>query len=194
VPALDILVNNAGVGLGARFLDTTLEDWEWVLQINLWGVIHGCHFFVPAMVKRKAGGHVVNVASAAGLLAMAELSAYSTSKFAVVGLSEALRDELEPHGICVSTICPGLINTAITRTSPLRGNATPPRDELVALYEKRNYGPEKVARAIVDAVNARRGIVPVTPEAWFVYGVKRAFPNSGPRMLRKLGDRLQKRK
>ena len=98
VEAVDVLVNNAGVGLGAAFLDTTLEDWDWIIGINLCGIVHGCHFFVPKMVARGRGGHVVNVASAAGYLASEALSAYSTTKFAVVGLSEALRDELKPRG------------------------------------------------------------------------------------------------
>ena len=114
VEAVDVLVNNAGVGLGAAFLDTTLEDWDWIIGVNLRGVVHGCHFFVPKMVARGRGGHVVNVASAAGYLASEVLSAYSTTKFAVVGLSEALRDELAPRGIGVTAICPGIINTPIT--------------------------------------------------------------------------------
>src|SRR5439155_7906728 len=83
--AVDVLVNNAGVGLGGGFLDTGLEDWEWVLSINLWGVIHGCHFFVPPMVARGRGGHVVHVSSVAGYLATAQLAAYSTTQFAVSG-------------------------------------------------------------------------------------------------------------
>jgi len=102
VPALDVLVNNAGVGLGASFLETSLEDWEWILSINLWGVIHGCHFFVPAMVRRGTG-HVVNVASAAGLVTTPDVAAYGTSKFAVVGLTEALREEMRTTGIGVTT-------------------------------------------------------------------------------------------
>src|ERR1041385_1969088 len=165
VPAVDVLVNNAGVGLSGGVLDTELDDWEWVISINLWGVIHGCHFFVPAMVRRKQGGHVVNVASAAGFLATPDLAAYATTKFGVLGLSEALRTELLPHGIGVSTICPGIINTKIVETARLRGGGMS-RDELTALYKRRNYGPEKVAGAILGAVVKNRGVVPVTPEAW----------------------------
>src|SRR5262249_55854374 len=112
VPAVDVLVNNAGVALGATFLDTTLEDWEWILSVNLWGVIHGCHFFVPEMVRHRKG-HVVNVASAAGFVTTPDVAAYGTTKYAVVGLSEALREELRPQGIPVTTIAPGIINTPI---------------------------------------------------------------------------------
>ena len=178
VGAVDILMNNAGVGLGARFLDTTLEDWEWVIGINLWGVVLGCHFFVPPMVARGTGGHVVNVSSAAGFLATAPLLAYATTKFAVFGLSEALRDELHPHGIGVTTICPGIINTPITRTSRMRGRMASDagRAALVAAYEKRNYGPQHVADAIVQAIARNRTVVPVSPEAWAMYWLKRLAP------------------
>ena len=121
--AVDLLVNNAGVGVGARFLETPLEDWDWILPINLMGVVHGCHMFVPAMVERGRGGHVVNLSSAAGYFPNPTLAAYSSTKFAVLGLSEALRIELRPHGVGVTAVCPGLINTPITRTSRLRGSA-----------------------------------------------------------------------
>ena len=117
VGAVDLLMNNAGVGLAAKFLDTELEDWDWIVSINLMGVVHGCNLFVPPMVERGAGGHVVNVSSAAGYLASPPLTAYSSTKFAVLGLSEALREELRPHGIGVTAICPGLINTPITTSS-----------------------------------------------------------------------------
>ena len=188
VAALDVLVNNAGVGLAGGCLDTSLEDWDWVIGINLWGVIYGCHFFVPQMVERRAGGQVVNVSSAAGFVATADLAAYSTTKFAVFGLSEALRDELEPHGIGVSAICPGVINTTITRTARLRGARAEPgeRERLVDMYKRRNYGPERVAQAILDAVAQNRAVVPVTPEAWVSYAMKRAAPELTTRMIRQL--------
>ena len=102
VPAVDILMNNAGVGLGGGLLDTSLDDWRWIVGINLFGVVHGCHCFVPAMVRRGRGGHVVNVASVAGYVGELVLPAYTTTKFAVVGLSESLREELAPHGIGVT--------------------------------------------------------------------------------------------
>jgi NAD(P)-dependent dehydrogenase (short-subunit alcohol dehydrogenase family) len=194
VGAVDVLVNNAGVGLGGGFLDTSLEDWDWILSINLWGVIHGCHSFIPQMVAANRGGHIVNVASAAGLLAPADLAAYATTKYAVVGLSEAFREELRPHGIGVSTICPGVINTPITRSSRLRGPSASSRAELVAMYERRNYGPEKVATAIVDAVLEDRGLVPVTPEAWAMYALKRALPETTSRLVQRLADRARKKR
>ena len=178
IEAVDLLVNNAGVGLGASFLDTTLEDWEWILPINVMGVVHGCHMFVPRMVARGRGGHVVNLSSAAGFFPNPGLSAYSATKFAVLGLSEALRIELRPHAIGVTAICPGLINTPITRTSPTRGAMADEalRARVVRLYERRNYGPERVARRILHAVSRDSPVMPVTAEAWAMYVLTRACP------------------
>ncbi len=132
VEAVDVLMNNAGVGLGGGVLETSLEDWHWIVGINLFGVVHGIHHFVPAMVRRGRGGHVVNVASMAGYVAGSILPAYSTTKFAVIGLSESLREELAPHRIGVTAVCPGIINTGIVQASRLRGaqatEASPLRD------------------------------------------------------------------
>lgn len=176
--AVDLLVNNAGVGLGARFMDTTLEDWDWIVPINLMGVVHGCHFFLPPMIRRGRPAHVVNLSSAAGFFANPSLSAYSATKFAVLGLSEAMRVELRAHGIGVTAVCPGLINTPITRTSPMRGDwvTEESRARNVRLYERRNYGPDRVARRILHAVARDSAVMPVTAEAWFFYLLTRLAP------------------
>lgn len=185
VGVLDILMNNAGVGLGASFLDTTLEDWDWILGINVRGVIHGCHYFVPPMVARGAGGHVVNVSSAAGYLPAEALSAYVTTKYAVLGLTECLRSELRPHGIGVTAICPGIIDTPITRSSPMRGQFAEEgqREEMVEAYRKRGYGPERVAANVLKAIQRNRGIAPVTPEAWIAWYAKRLSPALVSRLM-----------
>jgi len=175
---VDLLVNNAGVGLGAGLLETELEDWDWIVPINVMGVVHGCHFFVPRMVERGMGGHVVNVSSAAGFYASPSLVAYTTTKFAVLGLSQALREELQPHGIGVTAICPGIINTPITTSARMRGTAADPqvRERLVAMYRRRNYGPDRVARNILKAVEHNRSVAPISPEAWFAYAMTRVSP------------------
>jgi NAD(P)-dependent dehydrogenase (short-subunit alcohol dehydrogenase family) len=194
VEAVDIVMNNAGVGLGAGFLDTPLDDWDWIVGINLMGVVHGCHFFVPPMVARQRGGHVINVASAAAFAATEALSAYSTTKFAVLGLSEALRDELTPHGIGVTAVCPGIINTPITSSSRLRGpNATDvARRRMVQVYQRRNYGPERVATNILKAVQRNRAVAPVSPEAWFIYYLKRWLPGVVFRLNRAMAERMRR--
>ena len=183
VRALDVLVNNAGVGLSGGILDTTLDDWEWILSINLWGVIHGCHFFIPQMVGRDTGGHVINVSSALGYFAAPDVIGYSTTKFGVFGLSESLRAELAPHRIGVTAICPGVIATGIIQKTRFRGarNVEKTRAEVNALYAKRNYGPEKVANAIIAAIKSGASVVPVSPEAWALYYLKRIAPTlAGP--------------
>ncbi|MET7437048.1 SDR family oxidoreductase [Streptomyces sp. NPDC005568] len=118
---VDVLVNNAGIGLSGSFFDTTAEDWRKVLDVNLWGVIHGCRLFGKQMAERGQGGHIVNTASAAAYQPSKALPAYSTSKAAVLMLSECLRAELAGQGIGVSAICPGFVNTNITSTARFAG-------------------------------------------------------------------------
>ncbi|GAA2486626.1 SDR family oxidoreductase [Streptomyces gobitricini] len=166
---VDVLVNNAGTGLSGSFLDTTSDDWKKVLDVNLWGVIHGCRIFGRRMAERGQGGHIVNMASAAAFQPSRMLPAYSTSKAAVLMLSECLRAELAGRGIGVTAVCPGIVNTNITTTARFAGV---PEDEekrrqkkAARLYGMRNYPPEKVAEAILRAVVRNEAVVPVTPEA-----------------------------
>ncbi|MFF3754800.1 SDR family oxidoreductase [Streptomyces sp. NPDC002018] len=166
---VDVLVNNAGIGLSGPFLDTTVEDWKKVLDVNLWGVIHGCRVFGKQMAERGQGGHIVNTASAAAYQPSKALPAYSTSKAAVLMLSECLRAELAGQGIGVSAICPGFVNTGITSTARFTGVSAEEeerrRKKTARLYGLRNYPPEKVADAVLRAVVRNQAVVPVTPEA-----------------------------
>jgi NAD(P)-dependent dehydrogenase (short-subunit alcohol dehydrogenase family) len=171
---LDVLVNNAGVGHSGGVLGTKLEDWEWVVGVNLWGVIHGCHFFVPKMVERGGWGHVVNVASGFGLVAAPNVAPYCTTKFAVVGLSESLRGELAPHGIGVSAVCPGVINTDIVARGRFTDESM--RGRTVETFAKRGRPPEEVARAVLRAIRADVAVVPVGAEAWAGWISKRISP------------------
>ncbi|MEU6016193.1 SDR family oxidoreductase [Streptomyces sp. NPDC047515] len=166
---VDVLVNNAGIGLSGSFLETTSEDWRNVLDVNLWGVIHGCRFFGRQMADRGQGGHIVNTASAAAYQPSRALPAYSTSKAAVLMLSECLRAELADRSIGVSAICPGIVNTNITATAHFAG-ADPAEEKRLRkrtsrLYGLRNYPPERVADAILKAVVRDQAVVPVTAEA-----------------------------
>jgi NAD(P)-dependent dehydrogenase (short-subunit alcohol dehydrogenase family)/pimeloyl-ACP methyl ester carboxylesterase len=166
---VDVLVNNAGIGLSGSFFETTSEDWKKVLDVNLWGVIHGCRIFGKQMADRGQGGHIVNTASAAAYQPSKALPAYSTSKAAVLMLSECLRAELAVQGIGVSAICPGLVNTNITSTARFAGVSADEekrrQEKSSRLYGLRNYPPEKVASAILRAVVRNQAVVPVTPEA-----------------------------
>ncbi|MBK6014940.1 SDR family oxidoreductase [Streptomyces sp. MBT53] len=179
---VDVLVNNAGIGLSGSFFDTTPEDWKKVLDVNLWGVIHGCRLFGKQMAERGQGGHIVNTASAAAFQPSRTLPAYSTSKAAVLMLSECLRAELSGQGIGVSAICPGLVNTNITSTAHFAGvdaDEEKRRQKRSArLYGMRNYPPEKVADAILRAVVRDQAVVPVTPEARGAHLMSRFAPRA----------------
>ncbi|MFI1354952.1 SDR family oxidoreductase [Streptomyces sp. NPDC020898] len=179
---VDVLVNNAGIGLSGSFFDTTPEDWKKVLDVNLWGVIHGCRLFGKQMTERGQGGHIVNIASAAAYQPSKALPAYSTSKAAVLMLSECLRAELANQGIGVSAICPGFVNTNITTTARFTGvdaeEQARRQKRTARLYGLRNYPPEKVASAILRAVARDEAVVPVTPEARGTHLMSRFMPGA----------------
>ena len=185
---VDVLINNAGVAVIGGFLETTLPDWERLIGVNLMGVVNGISAFVPAMVKRGSG-HVVNVSSAAGVLANPQLGAYSATKFAVFGLSEALRMELASHGIRVTAICPGIINTAITTSSPYRGgDEDARRAKTSAAYAKRGYTAQRAAANILRAIERGKAVGPITPEAHVMYVLSRVAPPVARWMSMKLAD------
>ncbi|WP_392965366.1 SDR family oxidoreductase [Streptomyces sp. LN245] len=179
---VDVLVNNAGIGLSGSFFDTTAEDWRKVLDVNLWGVIHGCRLFGKQMAERGQGGHIVNTASAAAYQPSKALPAYSTSKAAVLMLSECLRAELAGQDIGVSAVCPGFVNTNITATTRFAGvdaaEEKRRQKKSARLYGLRNYPPEKVADAILRAVVRNEAVVPVTPEARGAHLLHRFAPRA----------------
>ena len=178
----DVVVNNAGIGLAGPFLETGVEDWQRILDVNLLGVVHGCRLFGAQMVERGEGGHLVNVASLAAFLPQRNLPAYSTTKAAVLMLSECVRGELAEHGIGVSAICPGIVKTGITSATRFVGlsdeEQTAKRRQITKSYARRNYGPEKVALAIVRAVEKDTPVVPVTPEAHIGAALARLSPSA----------------
>ncbi len=171
---VDVLHNNAGVSVGGRIEDTSLEDWEWLLGINLWGVIYGVHYFLPSMIK-QGYGHIVNTSSVLGLAATPATGTYSTAKFAVTGLGEALRPEVRKYGIGVTTVCPGLINTRIVADGRMKtgDNSRSRKENVVAYFKNHGKPPELVARAILNAVKKDRAVVPVGGDAWMYWYIKR---------------------
>ncbi len=121
--AVHLLCNNAGVVVTGGLEGATLADWQWLLGVNLWGVIHGLHAFLPRMIAQGPPGHVLNTASMAGLVASQGLGIYNTTKYAVVGLSETLAKDLRPYGLGVSVLCPMGVATRIGEAE----RARPPR-------------------------------------------------------------------
>ncbi|MFD5252985.1 SDR family oxidoreductase [Streptomyces bobili] len=185
---VDVLVNNAGIGMSGSFLETTPEDWRKVLDVNLWGVIHGCRLFGRQMADRGQGGHIVNTASAAAFQPSKSLPAYSASKAAVLMLSECLRAELAGRDIGVTAVCPGLVNTNITSTAAFVGvdaeEEKRRQKRSARMYGLRNYPPEKVASAIMRAVVRNEAVVPVTPEAKASHALSRFAPGVLRRLAR----------
>jgi NAD(P)-dependent dehydrogenase (short-subunit alcohol dehydrogenase family) len=176
---VDVLCNNAGVGCGGYLEDLTLDDWEWVIGINLMGVIYGCHFFYPRMIKQGGGGHIVNIASAAGLIPASGSAPYSTSKFGVVGLSETLRAEASFHNVGVSVICPSFVLTGIYSSGIHRSLAEGETMESGAeaaerILKRRRCTAATVAEAAVRAVEKNKNVVRVCPEAYVVDVLHRA--------------------
>ncbi|NVB76895.1 MAG: SDR family NAD(P)-dependent oxidoreductase [Kofleriaceae bacterium] len=188
-PAADVVVNNAGVAVGGTFLDTSLEDWDWLLGVNLRGVVHGCHFFIPKMVARGAGGHVVNISSILGIFPAPNVTAYVASKFAVRGLSLSLRQELAPHKIGVTAICPGMIATQIVADGRMTGTQMTARKTKVVDAFKRGLPPAKVAQAIVEAVRTNPAVRPVGYDAHVIAALQRV----APRTLNALAAQVQRR-
>jgi NAD(P)-dependent dehydrogenase (short-subunit alcohol dehydrogenase family) len=188
-PAADVVVNNAGVAIGGTFLDTSLDDWDWLLGVNLRGVVHGCHYFIPKMVARGAGGHIVNISSILGIYPAPNVTAYVASKFAVRGLSQSLRAELAPHKIGVTAICPGMIATAIVADGRMAGDMTSRKSKVVDTFHKRGAPPSKVADAILDAVRTNPAVRPVGADAMVIAALQRV----APRTLNRLASTLQRR-
>jgi NAD(P)-dependent dehydrogenase (short-subunit alcohol dehydrogenase family) len=188
---LDVLVNNAGVFVWADFADTTRKDWERLMGVNLWGAILTINAFLPGMISEKSG-HIVNVSSLGGLVTMPTLSAYSTTKFGLVGLTETLRHELEPHCIAVTLVCPGNIDTPIINHIVVRGYD---REKLTRV----SYGllprmkPGKAAAIILRGIKKGKAMIILTPSAHCMYLLKRLSPNLYHIMLGRLMRRIYER-
>ncbi len=168
--AVHLVCNNAGIAVPGELASATHADWEYTMRVNFWGVVHGIETFVPLLLAQGAGGHVVNTASMAGLVGMQWLGVYCASKFAVVGLTEALARELKPRGIGVSVLCPMVVETNINentmrnRPAGLRnpGDAVglPP----VGAMQGSVIQPAEVARRVVGAIERKELYVFTHPE------------------------------
>lgn len=177
---VDLLFNNAGIGHAGPVLDSTLEDWRALVEVNLMGVVHGVQAFLPRLVAQGRPAAVVNTASVAGLLPSAGMVPYSTTKAAVVGLSESLDRELQGTGVRVHALCPGLIATDIFRASILRGPTADRRADVAQRYAAHGTSPDVVARQALAAVRSGRTLV-LSPRYQVVplWLVKRASPAGG---------------
>lgn len=185
-PAIDILVNNAGVVMGGFTWEVEPSDWKRLHDINVMGVVYGIRAFVPKMIERGAGGHVVNMASVSGLFGAPGMSTYSASKFAVVGLSESLRLELHRHNIGVSVICPGFVNTPIQTKVKMVGSLSSEkaRARVAKDFEKTSLTPELVAQRTLQAITRNEAVAGIGKEAMLVGALKRWAPAVLERFMR----------
>lgn len=154
-----LVFNNAGVAIFGPIQEMKHEDWEWVLRVDLWGVIHGVEAFVPRMIAQNQGGHIVNTASFAGLVPNEGLGVYCVAKYGVVALSECLSRDLRPHGIGVSVLCPMILATNIEHSErnrptelggPQASRVRTPEEQ--ANLRGRTLSPDVAAEKVVQAV------------------------------------------
>ncbi len=183
----NLIFNNAGVALAADVETMSYEDLEWLMGINFWGVVHGTKAFLPHL-QRAGEGHVVNVSSAFGLIAVPSQSAYNAAKFAVRGFTESLREELEIAGSPVSATCvhPGGIRTSIVASSRLREveGRTPTREEATTEFDRlARTSPEDAARRILQGVKRNERRVLVGIDARVIDGVQRLLPTAYQRII-----------
>ena len=174
--AVHVLINNAGVGYEAAFPQTSLDEWERIVNVNLWGVIYGCHFFMPHLAKVDRA-HIVNISSLFGIVAMAGQTAYCTTKFAVRGLSESLWEELRATSVGLTVVHPGAVASNIMKTA--RGDDPELLQRVSRWYERNAISPERAAAQIIRAIEKGTPRLVITPAAKFGDVLKRLLPVMG---------------
>lgn len=172
-----VLISNAGVALFGSFADLSLEEFDWLFRINFWGVVHGCKFFLP-LLKRQPEAHIVNISSAFGLIAPAEQTAYSASKFAVRGFTQSLRQELLGTNVGMTCVHPGGIRTNIAANGRVAAAARPEgwAERQERFLKLARTSPEKAAQVIVQGILRNKGRVLIGPDAYQFDFLQRMFP------------------
>jgi NADP-dependent 3-hydroxy acid dehydrogenase YdfG len=176
--AIDILVNNAGVVMSGLVVDVETADWRRLFELNVLGVVHGCRHFLPRMIEKGQGGHVVNMASAAGIVGMYGMGTYSATKFAVAGLTESLRFEMKRHRIGVSLICPSYVDTPIAGKVKVVGALDNERTRkgIEREFKKNSVKPELVAERTLQAILKNKAVTTVGRDAALARWMKRISP------------------
>lgn len=185
---IDFLFNNAGINVCAEIADTSLDDWNHLIDVNLRGVIHGVHAVYPVM-RAQGFGHIVNTSSAAGLIPAAAEGAYAATKHAVVGLSSTLRVEAEVHGVRISVVCPGLVDTPILKST--KYVKLDPR-AIVAASPQKPIEPKKAAAMILRGVERNDFYIILTATVHALWRLNRFAPRSSLRLHRIAIDRFRK--
>jgi NADP-dependent 3-hydroxy acid dehydrogenase YdfG len=186
---LDVLVNNAGVAAGGPFEQLDLKDWDWIWDINLKGVVRGCRMFVP-LFKKQGSGHLVNVASLAGIMNLPAMASYNVTKAGVISLSETLRHELRPYGIHTTVVCPAYVKTNIG--DRMRAGNPAVLQVNQKLMESSKVTAEDVAEQVFDAVARKRFLVLTHRDGRRSARLKRYLPSYVDRQIGRYWDRFRK--
>jgi len=176
-PSMDAVMNVAGISTWGKIEQLEHEHWRRTIEIDLMGPISVLECFVPPMIEARRGGHVVNVASVAGLFGLPWHAPYSAAKFGLRGVSEVLRFDLRKNRIGVSLVCPGAVKTPLVGTVDIVGvdRDNPKMRRLIALFERRAVSPEKVAEKILEAVEKNRYMVFTSPDGRILHWFQRHF-------------------
>ncbi|MEM7135808.1 MAG: SDR family oxidoreductase [Myxococcota bacterium] len=183
---VDIVINNAGVTVDGDFEQATYEDLEWILGINLWGVMYGCKEFLPHL-RRRPEASLVNISSVFGLIGYPGQAAYNITKFGVRGLSEALRQELEDTGVTVTSVHPGGIKTNIARRARMPNRTEEERIQMVERTEALFRTTAKsAAQTIIKGIQAKKPKVLVGPDAHLIDYLQRTAPTAYEKIISKV--------
>ena len=173
---VDLVANNAGVAGAGPVGEVSLEDWQWIVNVNLWGVIYGCHVFAPRL-KAQGSGHILNVASAAGLMSPPEFAPYNVTKAGVVALSQTIALELAPHGVGVTVVCPTFFRTNIIKGGRFERGQPEVTKAALQMMEKAKTQASDVARyALASCDRDDLYSVPMADGRWG-WRVKRLDPD-----------------
>ena len=193
-PSMDVVMNVAGISTWGKIEQLEHEHWRRTIEIDLIGPISVLECFVPPMIEARRGGHVVNVASVAGLFGLPWHAPYSAAKFGLRGVSEVLRFDLRKNRIGVSLVCPGAVKTPLVGTVDIVGvdRDNPKMRRLIALFERRAVSPEKVAAKILEAVEKNRYLVFTSPDGRILHWLQRKFSPPYELLMRVMNRELDR--
>jgi NAD(P)-dependent dehydrogenase (short-subunit alcohol dehydrogenase family) len=193
-PSMDVVMNIAGISTWGKIEQLEHEHWRRTIEIDLMGPISVLECFVPPMIEARRGGHVVNVASVAGLFGLPWHAPYSAAKFGLRGVSEVLRFDLRKNRIGVSLVCPGAVKTPLVGTVDIVGvdRNNPKMRRLIALFERRAVSPESVAEKIIEAIEKNRYMVFTSPDGRFLHWLQRKFSPPYELLMRVMNRELDR--
>ena len=194
---VDVVINNAAIGIGGELVKTTLQDFRRLMDVNFWGVVYGVNFFAPQMIE-QGSGHIVNIASINGIVPFPFNGPYNTSKFAVMGYTKTLRMELDPKGVGVTVVCPGLIRTNIVKDRQHGAESNETMEHLANIFEKRmeekGADPMTLAVAIQGAIEKNQGVLLYPFDSvflrWFAAHFPQRYEDLSLRMMEGKGETI----